>query len=140
MTRSAIVDTGPLVAYFDRRERHHAWVVAQLQQLAPPLLVCEPVLTETLFLLSRHPAAQDGLMDLLQRGALRLAFNLGEHLAEVRALLRRYRTVPMSLADACLVRMAEVHGRHHVLTLDADFRVYRKNGRDPLPILLPEGA
>ncbi|MGH8583389.1 MAG: type II toxin-antitoxin system VapC family toxin [Gammaproteobacteria bacterium] len=97
MTRWAIVDTGPLVAYFDRRERHHDWAVAQIEKLETPLLVCEPVLTEPLFLLARQPDSGDALLGLLERGALRLAFHLDNHRAEVRALRRKYRSLPMSL-------------------------------------------
>ncbi len=97
-----------------------------MERLDAPLLVCEPVLTETLFLLARQPTAGDGLLDLLERGALRLAFHLDDHLAQVRALRRKHIRLPMSLADACIVRMAEIYDHHQVLTLDSDFTVYRK--------------
>jgi uncharacterized protein len=136
----AIVDTGPLVAFFDRAERHHAWVVKQIEQIEAPLLVCEPVLTEASYLLGRYPRAQDALFELLHNGALSVAFSIVEHVAALRMLLRKYRDTPMSLADACVVRMAEMNDRHHVLTLDADFSIYRKHGRLALPLLHPSGA
>jgi predicted nucleic acid-binding protein len=133
----AIVDTGPLVAFFDRAERHHRWVTERIAELEAPLLVCEPVLTETAYLLARYPRARDALFNLLQNGALSVAFRIEEHVGEVRGLLQKYRDTPMSLADACVVRMAEIHERHAVLTLDSDFLIYRKHGRLPLSLVHP---
>ena len=134
---AAIVDTGPLVAFFDRAERHHPWVVARFAELDAPLLVCEPVLAEALYLLAPYPKAQDAVLELTQNGALRVAFRLDEHVGALRHLLRKYRDTPMSLADACIVRMAEVHDRHAVLTLDSDFLVFRKHGRASLALIHP---
>ena len=134
---AAIVDTGPLVAFFDRAERHHGWAAQRIESLEAPLLVCEPVLTETAYLLSRFPGAQDALFELLRNGALSLAFRIEEHVDALHKLLRRYGDKPMSLADACVVRMAEIHDRHAVLTLDSDFMIYRKHGRLPLTLIHP---
>jgi len=136
----AIVDTGPLVAFFDRSERYHAWVVGRVEQLEAPLLVCEPVLTEAMYLLGRYAGARDALLELVQNGALRIAFQVEEHVGALRKLLEKYRDTPMSLADACVVRMAEVHERHAVLTLDSDFSVYRKHGRVALALIHPTVA
>jgi uncharacterized protein len=133
----AIVDTGPLVAFFDRSERHHHWVAERVEELEAPLLVCEPVLTETMYLLARYSGAQEVLFDLLQNGALKIAFRIEEHVDELRRLLHKYRDVPMSLADACVVRMAEIHEHHAVFTLDSDFSVYRKNREIPLRLVHP---
>jgi predicted nucleic acid-binding protein len=134
---AAIADTGPLVSFLDRAEQHHSWVVARVGELQAPLLVCEPVLAETMYLLSHLPRAQDSLFELLENGALKVALRMDEQLSELRRLHRKYRDRPMSLADACIVRMAELFERHVVLTLDSDFSVYRKHGRDPLAILHP---
>ena len=133
----AIVDTGPLVAFFDRAERHHRWVTERVEELEAPLLICEPVLAEAMYLLARQPRAQDALFELLQNGALSVAFQIEEHVGALRKLLQKYRDTPMSLADACVVRMAEIHERHAVLTLDSDFSVYRKHGRVPLTLIHP---
>jgi predicted nucleic acid-binding protein len=133
----AIVDTGPLVAFLDRAERHHRWVTERIDELEAPLLVCEPVLTEAAYLLARYPRARDTLLDLLQNGSLGVAFRIEEHVAALRRLMQKYRDTPMSLADACVVRMAEIHERHAVLTLDSDFMVYRKHGRVPLIVIHP---
>lgn len=138
MARAAIADTGPLVAFFDRAERNHAWAVEQVRSLEAPLLVCEAVLAEAQYLLSDLPKAQDALFELLENGALRVGFRLDEHVPELRALRRKYRDLPMSLADACVVRMAELFDKHHVLTLDSDFSVYRLHGRQPISLIHPE--
>ena len=135
--RAAIVDTGPLVAFVDRAEQYHQWAIARIEELEAPLLVCEPVLAEAMHLFGRLSRAQDALFGLLENNALRIAFRMEEHLASLRRLLAKYSDRPMSLADACVVRMAEIHERHAVLTLDSDFAVYRKHGKVPLAVIHP---
>ncbi len=137
MTSDAIADTGPLVAFLDRGERNHAWAVERVRELDAPLLVCEPVLAESMHLLARLPKAQDALLGLLEKGALHIAFQVAEHVPQLRALRRKYGDRPMSLADACIVRMAELFERHQVFTLDSDFSVYRKHGREALELIDP---
>ena len=134
---AAIVDTGPLVAFLDRAERHHEWVADRIGEIEAPLLACEPVLAEAMFLLGRLPRAQDAVFALIENGALRVALHLEDHVAALHELLRKYRDRPMSLADACIVRMAELNACHAVLTLDADFAMYRKNGDEPLALIHP---
>src|SRR5581483_8128860 len=134
---AAIVDTGPLVAFFDRAERHHRWVTERIDELDAPLLVCEPVLAEAMSLLARYDKAQDAMFALVENGALNVAFRVEEHIGELRKLLQKYRNVPMSLADACIVRMSEINDRHFVLTLDSDFSIYRKHGRASLALIHP---
>lgn len=134
---AAIVDTGPLIALMDQAEKHHGWATARIGELAPPLLVCEPVLGEAMYMLRRLPRAQDALFGLLDNGALTIAFHIEEHVAALQSLHRKYRDTPISLADACIVRMAEIHDRHAVFTLDADFTIYRKHGRVPLNLIRP---
>ena len=90
-----------------------------------------------MYLLARYPRAQDTILELIQNGALSVAFRLEESLGELRKLLQKYRDTPMSLADACIVRMAEIHDRHAVLTLDSDFLSYRKHGRTSLTLIHP---
>jgi uncharacterized protein len=135
--RRAIVDTGPLVAFLDRAEQHHSWVIEQIDELQAPLLVCEPVLAEAMHLLAKFPRGQDTLFGLLENGAVRIVFRVDEHIRALRMLHHKYRDRPMSLADACVVRMAEIHDQYAVLTLDSDFTVYRKHGREPLTLIFP---
>src|SRR5262245_32179433 len=132
-----VVDTGPLVVFLDGAKRHHDCVAKCIEELEAPLLVCEPVLAEAMYLLSHYSKAQDALFELLQNGALSIGFRIAEHIDRLHQLLRQYRDTPMSLADACIVRMAEIHERHAVLTLDSDFSVYRKHGRIPLTLVHP---
>ncbi len=135
--RRAIVDTGPLVAFLDRGEQYHRWVVEQVEELKPPLLVCEPVLAEAMHLLARFARGQDALFRFLENGALRIAFRIEDHIPALRKLHQKYRDKPMSLADACIVRMAEIYQQYTVLTLDSDFIVYRKHGHEPLALIFP---
>jgi predicted nucleic acid-binding protein len=134
---TAIVDTGPLIALFDRSEQHHCWVTDRIDKLEMPLLVCEPVLVETTYLLRRNSKTRDALLKLVQDGALRVAFQVEEHVGALRKLLQKYSDTPISLADACIVLMAEIDGSHSVLTLDSDFLIYRKSNRSPLSLIYP---
>jgi predicted nucleic acid-binding protein len=135
--RAAIVDTGPLVAFLDRAERHHRWVAERIEELDAPLLICEPVLAETMYLLARLPRAQDAVFGLLENRSLKIALRIEEHVPELRRLQQKYRDTPMSLADACIVRMAEMHEHYAVLTVDSDFSIYRKHGRLPIELIEP---
>ena len=133
-----LLDTGPLVSFLASGLQYHAWAVEQWKQLRPPLLTCEPVLTEAAFLLKREHRDADVLFDLLQRGVIQIALAVEEEQADLRALMRRYRSRPMSLADACLVRLSEIHSACEVLTLDHDFRIYRRHGNRVIPIRMPD--
>jgi predicted nucleic acid-binding protein len=135
---AAIVDTGPLVALFDRAEQHHRWVAERMEELDAPLLVCEPVLTEAMYLLGDYSKAQDTMLASVHNGAFEIALQIDDHVDALRKLLQTYRDVPMSLADACVVRMAEIYDKHAVLTLDSDFFVYRKHGRGSLALIHPK--
>ena len=136
MARTVLADTGFLVALLSRRDRHRAWATAQVAHLAHPWMTCEAVLSETFHLLA--PLGTRPLAELLRRDVLRLAFDLHGHRDAVLALMNKYADVPMSLADACLVRMSEILADPVVLTTDEDFRVYRRHSRQIVPCLIPE--
>ena len=133
-----IVDTGPLVAYLDRSDRDHAWAKECFMQITSPLLTCEAVIAESLFLLRRGGIHPDGLLHLISRGLVVPDFSLTAEIQAIQHLMKTYRNIPMSLADACLVRMAEIHENSKVMTLDSDFVVYRKSRRKVIPLLRPE--
>lgn len=137
MTGPVLLDTGPLVSFLSGGQEHSDWVVAQWKRLRPPLLTCESVLTETAFLLKRAGADADPVFELLERGIIRVAVGIGEQAADLRALMRRYRDRPMSLADACLVRLSELYSRSKIFTLDRDFLIYRRHGNKVIPVLMP---
>ena len=136
----AIVDTGPLVALLSARDTHHQWARSSFATITPPGITCEAVLAEAWHLLRGTARGQSALLELLAAGTLTIEFGLMAELAAVRRLVSRYKDQPMSLADACIVRMAEIYEHHAVLTLDSDFSVYRKHGRVPLPLIHPAEA
>jgi uncharacterized protein len=136
--RVCLLDTGPLVSFLGSGLTHHRWAVEQWKRLRPPLLTCEPVLTEAAFLLKREGRDSDPVFELLERGVIRIALAVQEQQADLRALMHRYRNRPMSLADACLVRLSEIHPSGEVLTLDSDFRVYRRHGNKVIPVRMPD--
>ena len=132
-----LVDAGPLVAWLIRADTHHEWASDQLKSLRPPLLTCEPVLTEVCSIIYRHGGDPVKVLELVENNVLEVAFTMEDHIPELLALMRRYRDVPMSLADACLVRMSELHRRCRVMTTDSDFRLYRRNARQVISLLAP---
>ena len=137
MSLPVIVDTGPLVALLVARDRHHGWATAVLEDIEPPLLTCEAVLSEACFLVRSLVGGPEAVLGLVARKIVAIGFELAPEIERVRRLMQRYASVPMSLADACLVRMAEMHGSSRVLTLDSDFRVYRRNARQTLALISP---
>ena len=118
--------------------RHHLWTVEKWKRLRPPLLTCEPVLTEAAFLLKRESRDVDAFFALLERGVIRIALAVQDEQPDLRALMHRYRNRPMFLADACLVRLSEVRMTGQVFTLDSDFRIYRRHGNKVIPVLMPD--
>ena len=137
MKRQVILDTGPLVAFINGRDRYHQWSILQWGQIAPPLLTCEAVLSESCFLLRGVEGGQVAVLELLRRGVLNVTLRIDDSVKEITWLLRKYSDVPMSLADACLVRISELYTDSPILTLDNDFKIYRKNKRQVIPLLSP---
>lgn len=138
MRTGVLLDTGPLVAYFSARESFHHWAAATLAELEGPIVTCEPVLTEACFLLARNGLAATRVLEPLQQGRFSIGLHIEDALPALYALMQRYASVPMSLADACLVRMAELTGLP-ICTLDADFTIYRAHGRRALELISPVG-
>ena len=137
MRGAALLDTGPLVAFLNRRDRFHAWAVAQLDEIEPPLLTCEPVLSEACFLLRHDPAGPAAVLDLVHDDLLRVGLHVPNEIVALQRLVRKYAELPISLADACLIRMAEMNSGSVLLTLDSDFKIYRMHGRQVVPTLMP---
>lgn len=131
------MDTGPLVAYFNRGDRWHRWVVEQMAALHPPLVTCEPVITEACFLIHRAGGRPEDLIRKLGQRGLEIGIDLEDDASGIESLMRRYADTPMSLADACLVRLTERLPDCRLFTLDADFEHYRRNGRKTIPLLRP---
>jgi predicted nucleic acid-binding protein len=140
VTEAVLVDTGPIVAFLNSRDRYHEWSKETFAGIEAPVLSCEAVLSEACFLLRSARGGGEAVLKLVERGLVRLPFHLGPETGPIRRLLSRYSSVPMSLADACLVRMSEQVSDSVLLTLDRDFRVYRKHGRNVIPTRMPDGV
>ena len=137
MRRQVILDTGPLVAFLNSRDKRHAWVVDQWSSISPPFWTCEAVVSEACFLLRGWPNGVASIFELCERKVLSISFSLTENISPVFALLKKYSNVPMSVADACLVRMTELHENSSILTLDTDFKVFCKHKHRAIPLLIP---
>ena len=130
----AIADTGFLVAFLNRRDQHHAWAVALAGEVVEPLLTCEAVLSEAIF----HVKSVGLVLELVEQGLVTLAFDAKKNLKELRKLATRYAVRQPDFADLCLVRMSELNPKHSVITVDTkDFGVFRRNGRETIPLLTP---
>jgi predicted nucleic acid-binding protein len=132
-----LLDAGPLVAVLDADDSHHAWAIEEFKHFTGTVRVCEAVVAEALYLLRGLRPAQEKILQWIERKELYCDFILNGEIRQVRDLWNRYENVPMSLADACLVRMAEIYPRCAICTVDSDFSIYRKNRREPLTLITP---
>jgi uncharacterized protein len=137
---ATILDTWPLVAVLSDRDARHEWATSVFGEMrTQPFLTCEAVLVEATYLLRGPDLADRKVIEMLRLGVLAIPFRMTEHAEEISRLMAKYADIPMSLADACLVRMAEINPGSAILTMDRDFRVYRKNGRQGIPLVVPPG-
>lgn len=132
-----LLDSGPLIGYLNRKDQYHQWAIESWTALTEPLWTCEAVLSEVIFNLQSEGMGLDGILFYLESGIIRLDFSVEEHRTDILNLLRKYADQPMSLADACLVRMAELNDNCQIFTTDKDFEVYRRKGRGVIPLLAP---
>ena len=133
-----LMDAGPLTALLNPNDQWHAWARNTMRRLAAPLLTTEPVLTEAFYLLRREGCDAEELFALAEDGVIKIGLRFEDERASLRELMARYRDVPMSLADATLVRLAELNEDARVFTLDADFRIYRRHRSKVIPVLMPD--
>ena len=137
MKQRMMFDTGPLLAFLCQADARHQWVTTQLDDVNPPLLTCEAVISETCFLLQRHHADASAVLALLRQQLLTVPFRISEESESIFQLMSKYADVPMSFADACLVRMSERTPESAILTFDHDFYTYRRFHRQSIPLLIP---
>ena len=135
--RRVIVDTGPLVAFLVEEDHYHGWAITQFRRLEAPFITCEPVLTETCHLVSKLRGGRRRFLQVLDSGLLVADFNLLSERRPVARLMEKYADQPMSLADACVVRLSEVHDKLVVFTSDSHFSIYRRHARQPIPLISP---
>ncbi len=129
------LDTGPLVALLDASEREHARMSQLVQSLPSPFVTVEPVLTEACFLLRRVAGGPAAVLGLVREGLVRVQSIIDQDAAKVEAMMTKYKNVPMSLADACLVQLIESNIAAKVFTLDNDFKVYRHHGSKRISLI-----
>ena len=130
-----IADTGFLIALANARDLHHSWALRMAEQVTEPLLTCEPVLAEAAFHL-RNSAL---VLEMITEDLVALAFDCNDHLPQLAVLAARYADRQPDLADLCLIRMSELYPQHSIVTVDRDFRLYRRNKREVIPIIMPPG-
>ena len=134
--RAVLIDTGPLVALLDRSDHHHESMTEALTRVQDPLVSVWPVLVEAMYLLGSSWRAQKALWEMFESGAVRLLSLAEDDLPHLKGLMEKYRDLPMDLADAALVRVAEREGIRRILTLDRrDFSVYQLTRKGGLTIL-----
>ena len=131
-----LADTGFLVAFANRRDAFFPWAHALAENVHEPLLTCEAVLAETAF----HLRDSALTLKLVETGLVRLAFDVESQRKELAALALRYADRQPDLADLCLIRMSELNPKLPVITVDGDFRVYRRNRRENIPVIMPPDA
>jgi predicted nucleic acid-binding protein len=130
----AIADTGFIVAFGNQGDHHHIWAVDIAKNITEPLITCEAVLAEAIF----HLGSSSYVLSLVRDEMLRLSFDINRNLQPLGELARRYEDRKPDLADLCLIRMSELNPRYTVITVDEnDFRVFRRNKREVIPILCP---
>lgn len=133
----AIADTGVLVAFANRNDAHHEWAVSVIERIEAPMLTCEAVLAETVFHLQNAAV----VLAMVRDGLVAIAFDCTGHVAQLEALAKRYADQQPDLADLCLIRMSELFPRHSLVTTDrVDFKVYRRNKREVIPVVCPPEA
>ena len=133
-----ILDTGPLVAFLNKKDQYHEWALTQFATMIPPLLTCEAVLSEACFLLNHYENGASNVLNLLDRELLSIPFRMQDEQSALNILMNKYKNIPMSLADACLIRMAEQISDSIIFTLDSDFKIYRKDRRKVIPTIMPK--
>ena len=131
------LDSGPLVGFLSETDQHHRWAVDVWNSLYDPMWTCETVLSEAIFLLRSVEVSIDPLLELFERDLVKIVFAVSPQRSDLWRLLRKYADQPMSLADACLVRMAELNDNCQIFTTDKHFSVYRRKGRGIIPLLAP---
>ena len=136
MAASVLVDASFVVTLLNRRDTNQGWAAEQALRYPPPWLTCEAVLSEAFHLMGAN--GRPRLAALLQRRAITSAFRLDPDAESILQLMRKYADVPMSFADACLVRMTETLPNPILLTTDTDFRIYRRHGRQVVPCVMPD--
>lgn len=138
MNKIIIIDASALVGLINKKDRFYQWTIQTIASLSFPFLTCEAVITEACFLLQNVYGGEDAVMGLVKTKKIIIPFQFSEQVDAIRELMQRYQSVPMSFADACLVRMSELIAGSCVLSLDSDFYIYRKNRKEMIDLIIPD--
>ena len=132
-----IADAGVIVGLIYERDQWNEWTRTQAAGLPIPYLTCEAVITEACYLLQDVSDGEEKVLQMIELGVLQVNFSLSAEIGAVKALMKKYKNVPMSLADACLVRMSETIKDSVIFTTDSDFHIYRKSGKRKIDLIIP---
>ncbi|MBM2815820.1 MAG: PilT protein [Ignavibacteria bacterium] len=135
-----LVDTGAFIAFFDSSDNYHQWAINIFDTFSRNrVFTCEVVIAEVVYMLRKriNLYAADNFLNAIENGSIQIAFKLSDEVSRLRLLMERYKDVPMDLADACIVRMSELEEYYEIVTVDRDFYIYRRNGRQPLNLVTP---
>lgn len=136
---NTFIDTGPLTALINKKDKWHAWTSDRVKEIKPPFITCEAVLSECCFLLMRSDIDIRHLFNFIRRGDIHIesAFIESGDQTRVIEIMNKYQNLPASFADASLVRIAEIAGNSQIFTLDTDFSIYRTTQGEPLSLIMP---
>jgi predicted nucleic acid-binding protein len=132
-----LTDSGPLVALLDRSDKHHFWAREQFAHVPSPVRTCEGAITEAAYLLNSAGIPPWSVLELVEREVVSVRFDLGSSLDRVLSLMKKYSDTPMDFVDACLVVMTEEKNDCCLMTVDSDFRIYRRFERQTIPLIVP---
>ncbi len=132
-----LTDSGPLVALLNRFDEHHRWAREQFDHVPCPVWTCEGAIAEAAYLLQADGLSPWSILELLEREIIAVRFDLESNLDRVLSLMKKYADTPMAFVDACLVAMTEAKRDCQLITIDSDFRVYRRFDRQAIPLIIP---
>jgi len=135
--KKVIIDTGPIVAFLNASDQYHVWAITQFSRLSAPFYTCDAVIAETCHILRHYKQGVQNVLSMIDRELIQIPFRLESEISNISTLMKKYHDIPMSLADACLVRMSEQISNSVICTLDSDFRIYRKEKRAVIPLIIP---
>jgi len=133
-----LTDSSPLVALLNRNDAHHRWAREQFDHVPCPVWTCEGAIAETSYLLQTDGISPWSVIELLEKKILAIQFDLSLNIDRVLSLMKKYADTPMDFVDACLVTMTEEKSNCKLLTLDSDFRIYRRFERQTIPLITPK--
>jgi predicted nucleic acid-binding protein len=137
MQNAVLVDSGPLIALFDRSDGYHQRIASFIRHFPCQLVSTLAVLTEVSYMLNFSVNAQIDFLEWVMRGGLRLEAVEQEDMAKIAALIKKYQDLPCDLADATLLLAAEKTGIRSIISIDSDFNIYRLSGKTLIQNIFP---